>query len=170
MLSYQQQHVAACSISVPSVPTPPARGGVGLTGDLTLALAASLRLGRGSTMLARHWSQFVSVLFQKFSGQRTRPWTVHWAEEVLDGGDATPPRPERGAAGWSSGRGGWGVRAGPCRGRVWLISECQLITFISNLYAEDSWHSIAGVTTFLRYPHITLYTGRVCGRSCCLPR
>jgi hypothetical protein len=120
--------------------------------------------------LARHWSQFVSVLSQKFSGQRTRPWTVHWAEEVLDGGDATPPRPERGAAGWSSGRGGWGVRAGPCRGRVWLISECQLITFISNLYAEDSWHSIAGVTTFLRYPHITLYTGRVCGRSCCCPR
>jgi len=54
MLSYQQQHVAACSISVPSVPTPPARGGVGLTGDLTLALAASLRLGRGSTILSLH--------------------------------------------------------------------------------------------------------------------
>ena len=38
MLSYQQQHVAACSISVPSVPTPP----------------ASLRLGRGSTILSLH--------------------------------------------------------------------------------------------------------------------
>ena len=74
MLSYQQQHVAACSISVPSVPTPPARGGVGLTGDLTLALAASLRLGRGSTILSLHDTDpFVSVLSQKFSGQRTRP-------------------------------------------------------------------------------------------------
>ena len=110
MLSYQQQHVAACSISVPSVPTPPARGGVGLTGDLTLALAASLRLGRGSTILSLHDTDPSLFLFypKNFLVRERDPelFTGQKKEEVLDGGDATPPRPERGAAGWSSGRGG----------------------------------------------------------------
>ena len=63
MLSYQQHYVAACSISVPSVPTsspllPLSRGGVGLTGDLTLAPAVLSRMGRQKRLhnpqLARH--------------------------------------------------------------------------------------------------------------------
>ena len=175
MLPYQQHYVAECSISVPSVPTsspPPQPRRCWPHRRPQPGSSSLVKVGKRlhNPQLARHWSR-IPVCFCLIPN-------IFWSEnETLNcslgrrsprwrGCDDTAARAGGGGLELRKGR----VRAGPCRGRLWLISECQLITFTSNLSAGDSWHSIAGVTTFLRYPDITLYTGRICGRSCCCPR